>query len=319
MNSGSSTNSGRLRELVTRRLLELPVAGALRNYLALRNALRDSWGSKKMAAKLEYGNLDVTDGSLWARKSDTLFILGSGPSVEEVSQDQWAHVAKHNSIGINSWVVHDFVPDIYCFEEVESLEYATVASALSAMLARSDILKRAPQILLLRPHADTESQRIVQVPPSLRRNTKVYGRATVSTKSVSNLVSDLSRLMRSYRSGRVQKNILLDSGMSVARMLFLGAVSGFSTIVLIGVDLNSNQYFFDVNPNYLGRRNQEDFDPWRRRSRVHDTEDRISQQFQASQFIPALAQAAEKTFGTQVLISSHESLLSATMQLYRWK
>src|SRR5205085_6794487 len=58
------------------------------------------------------GNLDLSQ----LKTSDTLFILGSGPSINAISPDRWEAIARSDSIGFNFWLYHPFVPKIYFFE-----------------------------------------------------------------------------------------------------------------------------------------------------------------------------------------------------------
>lgn len=39
----------------------------------------------------------------WAERktSDTIFVLGSGPSISDLSEEQWSHIGSHDSFGIN--------------------------------------------------------------------------------------------------------------------------------------------------------------------------------------------------------------------------
>jgi hypothetical protein len=39
------------------------------------------------------------------RRSDTVFIFGSGASLNEIAQDEWARIAEHDTLGFN-WFVH---------------------------------------------------------------------------------------------------------------------------------------------------------------------------------------------------------------------
>jgi len=47
------------------------------------------------------------------KTSNRIYILGSGPSVLDVTKEQWDEVNKHDSIGFNHWYVHDFEPTFY--------------------------------------------------------------------------------------------------------------------------------------------------------------------------------------------------------------
>lgn len=50
------------------------------------------------------------------KKSDELFILGSGPSINLISDKQWEHISSQDSIGFNLWIAHDFIPSFYMFQ-----------------------------------------------------------------------------------------------------------------------------------------------------------------------------------------------------------
>lgn len=51
------------------------------------------------------------------KKSDTIFILGSGPSINDITIKEWDHISQNDSIGFNYWMAHDFVPDIYMWQD----------------------------------------------------------------------------------------------------------------------------------------------------------------------------------------------------------
>jgi hypothetical protein len=262
-----------------------------------------------MADRLGLAVLDTDFLAQFRAKSSTLVVLGSGESVEEVTPSQWELIGDCVSVGINSWLVHDFIPDIYCFEQVQSSLDADARDSMSTLLGREEVVNRAPAVLLLRPHSETSPDRIIEIPSDLRDRTRVYGRTGVVTQDRRNLVRDLRQLIRYSAKGRLPESIVLDEGMSVARVLSLGVRAGFSSIVLVGVDLNSTQYFFDINPSYLARRGMEDYNPWKKRGSVHGTEETKTRTFAASTFIPALAEAARQEAGTQIYISSSSSAL----------
>lgn len=293
-----------------RKLAEVPGLGPLRDYLALKRAQSDVAGTRMMADRLGLAVLD-TDFLVQLRaKSPTLVVLGSGESVEEITPSQWKIIGDCVSVGINSWLVHDFIPDIYCFEQVQSSLDVDARDSMSTLLGREEVVNRAPAVLLLRPHSETPSHRIIEIPSGLRERARVYGRTGVVTQNRRNLVRDLRRLIRYSVEGQLPESIVVDEGMSVARVLSLGVRAGFSSIVLVGVDLNSTQYFFDINPSYLTRRGMEDYNPWKKRGSVHGTEETKTRTFAASTFIPAFAEAARQELGTNVYVSSSSSALA---------
>jgi len=53
------------------------------------------------------------------KHSDTLFILGSGSSINQISRARWDIIAHHDSVGFNFWPVHPFVPNMYFTEAIQ--------------------------------------------------------------------------------------------------------------------------------------------------------------------------------------------------------
>ncbi|MBN2483458.1 MAG: hypothetical protein JXD21_04580 [Candidatus Omnitrophica bacterium] len=62
---------------------------------------------------LSYTALSLDDVKSKYKKSDTIFILGSAESINDITDEQWRTVAQHDSFGINKWPMHDFAPTFY--------------------------------------------------------------------------------------------------------------------------------------------------------------------------------------------------------------
>src|SRR5271155_5733125 len=54
------------------------------------------------------------------KRSDTLFILASGSSINKISPARWDMIAQHDSIGFNFWPIHPFVPNMYFVETIST-------------------------------------------------------------------------------------------------------------------------------------------------------------------------------------------------------
>ena len=76
-----------------------------------------SWYEKPLRLlknrKKSFQILDLNEVRRKYKKSDTIFVLGNGPTINDVTEDQWRHIAKCDSIGVNVWPVHKFVPTFY--------------------------------------------------------------------------------------------------------------------------------------------------------------------------------------------------------------
>lgn len=47
------------------------------------------------------------------KTSDTIYVLGSGPSILDITSEEWKHIKSKDSIGFNHWYVHDHQPTFY--------------------------------------------------------------------------------------------------------------------------------------------------------------------------------------------------------------
>lgn len=47
------------------------------------------------------------------KTSDRIYILGSGRSVLDITEEEWQEIKNHDSIGFNHWYVHDHIPTFY--------------------------------------------------------------------------------------------------------------------------------------------------------------------------------------------------------------
>ena len=302
-----------------RAVLDFRVLGSARNQLALRRAKRDARGVRMMAEAMSYDAMDVKDEAFFPHARNTIFILGSGTSVNELSRQNWLEVGQHTSIGLNGWVIHDFVADYYAFEEMESAAYSEHCAKISTLLNRQDIVDKSPGVLLLRPKPSTEPERIVEVPSVLRANVRLYGRTALVTRAPARAEIDLERLLASFTQTRFPRSITIDAGMSVLRMMSLALKLGYKNVVLVGVDLNSNLYFWDEDPGFVSGQGLKEFSPWNGRGAVHDTEETITRAFPASRIIPMFARVAQRKFGFKVWVSSSSSKLASELPVYRWK
>ena len=74
------------------------------------------------------------------RTSDTLFVLGRAPNIDELQSDHWIEISRHDSIGFNSWTSHAFVPTHYLAQA--PLTEGTISRLCSEQYAESTIMLR---------------------------------------------------------------------------------------------------------------------------------------------------------------------------------
>ena len=305
---------------ILRGLLELEPSGIIRFWLWRRVAIRDSLGSFRIAGSNGYRSLNLQKSFLEGdRRASTLFILGSGSSVNSLTREQLSTVSQNVSIGINAWAVHPHIPDVYSFETGQDGDGPSDETRFVSSLLQGDrVVDAQPKFLFLRPTPPATVRNLVQPDKRLSSVRFVHGRANVVTQKLANLERDLSFIVRFAAKGRTPSNVLLDNGASVVRLIFLAALQGYTNIVLVGIDLNRKPYFWDA-PDFPGSDTRAFKNLARPRGEPHNSLETLDRPFPVDVFIVALSNVLKREMGVNVSVASSLSSLSDRLQVHRWE
>jgi hypothetical protein len=305
--------------VLARPIYESPALAGFRQAHFERAVTAESQRTRSVVQALGFSFLS-TDALalLGGREQKTLFILGSGASVNRLTNEHFDVVKRNYSIGMNAWVSHSFVPNAYSFEADNisappSLEIETMSEALShRALSHPETV-----LLLFRPKRPDLLHRMVRVPESLKPRAFMYGRHNLLTRSNSALRKDLGPLLANRYKNLDRSPVLIDNGASVVRMIEAGLFAGFKEIVLLGIDLNSSPYFWEAADATI--------DHQRMRGRYHrpenaehDTLETFDRPYSNLLFIEEMARAAAQQFGANVYIGTEGSSLSGKIRTYDW-
>jgi hypothetical protein len=192
------------------------------------------------------------------KSSDTLFVLGSGSSINDITDEQWDHIGNHDSIGLNRWPVHDFVPTYHVFETRLEPAFAEFTAEYWQLLdSRRETYEQIPVIL-----KDVSTVYRQLEPTDLP--SWLAGELIVSTdSSYGSIVTPDSTIARNedllqhlYESGHFDPGtlgVLYRKRGSISYLIHLGLCLGYERIVLCGVDMVDSAYFFDDDPRYEQR------------------------------------------------------------------
>ena len=257
--------------------------------------------------------------SLAEKKSRTCFILGSGSSVNELGDEDLETIRRGFSIGINAWVSHHFTPDAYSFEadglsQEPSPEIQTMTRALANKVRHKPDLV----LLLLRPKRSDLQKRMVKIPRDLLGSSFMYGRYNLTSKRQQNLEKDLDLILSREKRSPLSVPVVVDNGATVARLLTLSALAGFTKVVLVGIDLNSSGYFWQDEK--APRRYEELASNFpRKKLERHDTLETNNRPFSTFDFLSALATVLQKHFEIEIFIGSQKSSLAARLPVHNWE
>jgi hypothetical protein len=217
-----------------------------RYQLARQSALAREISGRTGLPLLE--TLDLTP----LKSSDTVFILGSGWSINEIGDERWKVIGRHDSIAMNFWPAHAFVPGIYLFENVaRSPGYELVFDALQGLLQRrtQDYRNTVKIVSELQP-LDSR-QLILEIPPAFRPNLYVGYSAGVVARTQQELIAGLRYLCqkRVFAPGdRISWHFKYQG--SVTAAISLAVRMNYRRIVLCGVDLGNAEYFYQHRQKY---------------------------------------------------------------------
>jgi hypothetical protein len=235
----------------------LPYPIMLRTFL-LKYTLSDLRLERKARVKNKLIPLEVTN-VLAIKKSDTVFIFGSGPSINAIPREKWSAITKHDSMACNFWLFHKFVPTFYFYEAIgcrdgKCLEvFRRIAEKRAQDYAHSikvvtGLLELAPEFDLFRPDSWADDLYTVYTIPVAARDELefTYG----------------LRLVRSLRLFSCSRRIrfIFKQASSVTGLISLAVRMGYKQIVLCGVDLQNGEYFYQ-NPKLYPEGAQVEFQP----------------------------------------------------------
>ena len=177
----------------------------------------------------------VTRGSMLKYKnSDRLYILGSGPSINDIDQLQWEAIKKYDSLALNWFIAHHFVPTYYHMELL--VENANLFK--ECYLAKSDIFKKKPMIFNCPKLPDNTSPIDYSYIEDLYLSiAKAFGGGDINHLREA---LEYVYFKRDYK----KENLLVRTSGSLMIAISFGVLMGYDEIVLVGVDLDTREYFF---------------------------------------------------------------------------
>lgn len=173
------------------------------------------------------------------KTSDTLFILGSGPSINKITDEGWGHIANHDSIALNWFFPHCFIPTFHHMELRKSGD---------------DLFKYC---ITARDSKNIKSEYLLNfnyVGDRLHRNSYIQRELVYSVPAHFHKAKDLDEL-RVFIQYLILFNLIEDGYLlhiraSLTIAISIGVMLGYKNIVLCGFDMGSMEYFYDNEEIY---------------------------------------------------------------------
>lgn len=186
------------------------------------------------------------------KTSDTVFVLGSGSSINAISEERWKVIQRHDSIAMNFWLVHPFVPRLYLLENVPRTQAGgLVFDALQGLLRRraQDYSHATKIISEVQPVS--VRQLVLEIPDRFRPSLYVGYSGAVVARNERELDAGLRYLKRSgvFSPGNNLAWHYKYQG-SVTAAISIAVRMNYRRIILCGVDLGNAEYFYQDRTKY---------------------------------------------------------------------
>lgn len=174
------------------------------------------------------------------KTSDTIFLLGSGPSISDIESEQWEFIRRKDSIGFNFFLAHPFVPRFFMYQEA--------GDAMRETLRRSrERYKGVPFIVRGSRFASGGLGEASECLDAFEgsevfflRELPISSDCGISPKGMFRFVE-----IQGYLSHGVIANFVPKWGCTLGLLLSWAFQMGYKKIVLCGMDMQNGNHFWD--------------------------------------------------------------------------
>lgn len=203
-------------------------------YDRTRRFLRSLWGQYRNVPYISYGEL------VNKKNSDTVFIIGSGTTINGYSEEMREEIAKNDSITFNNSILYGIHSTYHMI--VTRADDMIVCHNLNIFHAKS------PDTILLLKTSPAGKNTLEHISFPLRKHCFLVKAQTMPVKRVCDLESVLrfvSGKSKRYCRNREIAYLLYQKRASAFELALMARDLGYKKIVLCGVELNNDNYFFE--------------------------------------------------------------------------
>lgn len=184
------------------------------------------------------------------KRSDTLFILGNGPSINQISEARWRIIESQDAVASNFWLYHRFVPNLYFFELIDP----ATAPAIYKEFVRVANSRGSQYRSVIKIVTELHRQRVSMLnalSSDWRDNTYTFKPVPLAARNEEEFSYALSYLKGKGVFEPAQgTQYLFKYGSTLTAQVALGLTMQYKQIVLCGMDLRTSGYFYDDRQRY---------------------------------------------------------------------
>jgi len=179
------------------------------------------------------------------KRSETLFILGNGPSINQISAARWRAIESRDTIASNFWLYHPFVPNLYFFELIDPRAAPDIYAELVRLANSRASRYRSVVKIVTELHRERLSMLEV-LSPEWRENIYTFKPVPLAARNEGEFAYALRYLKKKGVFQAAQgTQYLFKYGLTLTALLALAVRMQYRQIVLCGTDLRTSAYFYD--------------------------------------------------------------------------
>lgn len=194
------------------------------------------WNASQAA--LSWSGKLIDDSIKNYKTSDTVFLLGSGPSINDMTDDDWAVIKRHDSIGFNFSMIHEHIPSMYMLQFTDRI---------------IEILKGRKYTIpiLIRGSVFAKQQYDLQIIDSIKNNEIFYVNEYAIHSQCEIDPFKLYEFMEvmGFLSHGVIGRLVPKWRSTIGLLISLSFQMGYKKIVLCGCDMRNSSHFWEI-PKY---------------------------------------------------------------------
>lgn len=194
--------------------------------------------AKKLQLMKQKGDCPIAEFDNYSLKSsNTIFVMGSGYSINSISEKGWKVIEQNDSFGFNTWILHPHIPTYYGLEVPLFEDYFN--AIINRFNEKKDLYRETPLFI--------QYQHFLKTVYSLEKlqlaNEKIYYFApyTFHTTNKKLLQKAISNFLDQKNPNL--GNVIHYAG-SLSYVIMMSYIMGYKEIVLMGIDLNDPRYWF---------------------------------------------------------------------------
>lgn len=262
------------------------------------------------------------------KKSDTLFILGSGHSINEIKKTKWKQIKSKESWGFNNWFIHDFVPNFFFvqsyFKKKKNLEYfLKMDKLMKQILFEKRNLYKNVNFYIRGDNVNNNTFHESQFGETiLKSEFKYFFMSELIVRSKCK-IRPYKLMISMYKLGFFKNNSneipIPKFGNTITELICLALIMGYKEIVLCGIDMNDSGHFYDKDiylKKYVFLKKLNSFS---NKNQIHPHADRRSLRYTTKDVIMDLNKFAKEKFDSQIFVSSETSSLYPEIKKYEFE